>query len=152
MAKEIVRKAYRYRHAIVLEDLKRLRELANEKTITIRWKLSLFAYRKLQHSIVTKAVEHNVPVIFVNPKGTSSVCPRCGTKLTYIYRLGVCEKCRFIADRDVIGAVNIWLRALHAYAGELGSLLSASPMNDEARGRGGIRDEGMKHVIKTIQK
>ncbi|MFP3304792.1 MAG: hypothetical protein RXN89_01775 [Vulcanisaeta sp.] len=34
-----------------------------------------------------------------------------------MHRLAICEKCGFIADRDVIGAMNTWLKALLAYAG-----------------------------------
>jgi len=52
-------------------------------------------------SIISKAVEYNVSVVFVNPSYTSIIRPRC----------------RFIADRDVVGAMNIWLRPIYAYAG-----------------------------------
>ena len=67
----------------------------------------MFAYRKLQEAIINKAVECNVPIIFVNPRGTSSICPRCSAKLSYNHRLAVCSKCGLIADRDRIGALNI---------------------------------------------
>jgi len=95
------------------------------------WKLTTFAYKKLQESIVSKAVEYNIPIVFVNPRGTSSICPRCGAKLVYNHRLAICRKCGLIADRDVVGAMNIWLRFIHAYAGEHGSLLSAPAVKDE---------------------
>ena len=111
-AKYMVLKAKETRSAMVLEDLERLWFYSSQKSSSLADKLSRFAYRKLQHAVVTKAIEYNVPIIFVNPRGTSSVCPVCGAKLVYNHRLAVCRKCGFVADRDVVGAVNIYLRAL----------------------------------------
>ena len=121
MAKQVVLYAKRKQCAIALEDLEGLRESLNSKSDKITWKLTMFAYRRLQHSIISKALEHDVPVIIVDPKDTSKTCPRCGEKLAYTHRLGICKRCGFTCDRDSIGAVNIWLRALYAYAGEPGS-------------------------------
>jgi len=112
----------------------------------------MFAYRKLQEAMVAKAIEYNVPILLANPRGTPSTCPRCSAKLSYTHRLGTCSRCGFIADRDRIGAMNIWLRFIHAYAGEPGSPLSAPAVNDEARGSGGTRDEGVKEVIRGVQR
>ena len=150
-AKEIVLKAKKHGYAIVLEDLKYLRRNTVRNGDRVVWKLSMFAYRKLQEAVINKAIEYNMPIVFANPKNTSSTCPRCRAKLFYNYRLAICRKCGFMADRDVVGAMNIWLRALHAYAGEPGSPLSAPAMKDETRRSGRIKDEGMKKVIKNIQ-
>ena len=67
--------------------------------------------------IVDKLMEYGIPYVFVNPSHTSSTCPVCGSKLVlmtgYAQRNGwrprimKCPKCRFIHDRDVIGAINI---------------------------------------------
>jgi putative transposase len=138
-AKQIVLRALKHGYAIALEDLNGLRENANKRSDLVAWKFTMFAYRRLQHAVIAKAIEYGVPVIIVNPKGTSSKCPICSHKLTYIHRLAICEKCGFIADRDVVGAMNIWLRALrvlHAHAGVPGSPPSTPPMNNETRGRG----------------
>ena len=151
-AKEIVLKVKKHNYAIVLEDLIHLCENMRKNRDIIIWKLSMFAYRKLQEAIVNKAVEHNVPIAFINPRNTSSTCPRCYTKLSYNYRLAICRKCGLKVDRDVVGAMNIWLRALHAYAGEHGSPLSAPAMKDEIRQSRRTRNEGMKKVIKNIRK
>jgi len=136
LAKQIVLKALRRGHAIALEDLNGLRKRASNVNDIVAWKFTMFAYRKLQHAIMAKAIEYGVPVIIVNPKGTSSKCPICGHKLTYIHRLAICERCSFIADRDTVGAMNIWLRALHAHAGACGLPPSAPPVKDETRQRG----------------
>jgi len=151
-AKKLILKAEKYGHAIALEDLKYLRRNAVKNEDRVVWKLSMFAYRKLQETVVSKAIEYGVPVVLVNPRNTSTICPRCGARLNYNHRLASCGKCGFIADRDVVGAMNIWLGALHAYAEEHGSPLSASAMKGETRRSGGTRNEGMKKVIKNIQK
>ena len=151
-AKEIVLKVKKYNYAIVLEDLKYLCKNMSENKNTIVWKLTMFAYRKLQEAIISKAMEYNVPIVFVNPRGTSSICPRCGAKLVYNHRLAICRKCGLIADRDVVGAMNIWLRFIHAYAGEHGSPQSAPAVKDETRQSGRTRNERMKKVLKKYSK
>jgi len=148
-AKETALRAKRHGYAIALEDLDKLRGSFNDKDDKVVWKLTLFAYRKLQESIVSKAIEYNVPIVLVNPRKTSSKCPRCESKIKYTGRLGICRRCGFIADRDVIGAVNIWLKVLKGYAGVPGSPPRAPAMKGEARQSRGTRYEGMKKVIKS---
>jgi len=136
-AKYVVLKAKRMKSAIVLEDLEKLWFNSSQKSSILADKLSRFAYRKLQHAVVTKAIEYNVPVIFVNPRGTSSLCPRCGAMLVYSHRLAICTRCRFIADRDVVGAMNIYLKAFQTLAPRLGSW-GIHPMTNENRAKGGL--------------
>jgi len=158
LAREVL-KASKRRCAIVLKDLEGLRESINEKGERTRWELEMFAYRKLQHSIVSKALEHGVPVMLVEPKHTSSLCPECGRRLKYVDRLAICKD--FKGDRDRVGAMNIWLKALSWMASQFvsqiasagargGSLLSAPLVNDEARGRRRTRDEGMRYVHRAV--
>ncbi len=135
-AKYIVLKARKTRRAVVLENLEKLWFNASRKSPTLADKLSRFAYRRLQQAIITKAVEHNVPVILVDPRNTSTLCPKCGSKLSYIHRLAVCSKCGLVADRDTIGAINIYLRAVRTSSSPPGSG-STHPMTDETRPKGG---------------
>ncbi|MEL9908576.1 MAG: zinc ribbon domain-containing protein [Desulfurococcus sp.] len=151
-AKKLTLKAFKLRHAIVLESLDKLLESANSREKSIRWKLARFAYRRLIHSIVSKALEYNIPIVVVDPRNTSSLCPRCRSRLVYINRLAICIKCRLKMDRDSIGATNIWLKAMQAYAGVPGSPQSAPAMKSEARQSGGTRDEGMKKVFRSTYK
>jgi len=151
-AKEVIVEARKHRYAIALEELIHLRENMVRNGGKAVWKLTMFAYRKLQESIVSKTVEYDIPIVFVNPRSTSSICPRCGARLAYNHRLAVCKKCGFIADRDIVGAMNIWLRVLYAYAGEHGSLQSAPAVKDETRQSGRTKNKGMKKVIRSIQK
>ena len=148
-AKYIVLKARRIRSVIVLEDLEKLWFNSSQKSRTIADKLSRFAYKKLQLAILTKCIEYNVPITFVNPKDTSTTCPRCGAKLDYNHRLAICRNCGFIADRDTVGAMNIHLKAVKTIAPRLGSW-GTHPMINEARAKGGFRiDEPMTVHIKT---
>jgi len=78
---------------------------------------TMFTYRKLQQSIISKAIKYRVPIVIINPRSTSSTCPRCGEKLIYIHRLAICRSHRFKTDRDSVGAMNIWLKAFEAYVG-----------------------------------
>ncbi|MCC6016647.1 MAG: zinc ribbon domain-containing protein [Desulfurococcaceae archaeon] len=150
LAKQVVLKALIKGCAIALENLDGLRENTNNKSGEVVWKFTMFAYRKLQHSAISKALEYRVPVVIVDPRSTSSTCPVCGEKLVYIHRLAMCRRCRFKADRDTVGTMNIWLRALQAYAGVPGSSLSASAMKDETRRSRGTKHEGMKKIIRAI--
>jgi len=152
LAKQVVQKALRHGYAIALEDLEGLKERVNSKSDEVAWKLTMFAYRRLQQSVISKAIEYGVPIVIVDPRSTSSTCPRCGDKLLYIHRLAVCKKCDFKADRDSVGAINIWLRALEACAGVSGSPLSAPTMKGETRRSGGTKHEGMKKAIRAIHR
>ncbi|MEM1843402.1 MAG: zinc ribbon domain-containing protein [Desulfurococcaceae archaeon] len=50
-------------------------------------------------------------VEFVNPRKTSSTCPRCGSKLKDNgSRVLSCSRCGFTGDRDVIACINLFLR------------------------------------------
>ncbi len=148
-AKQIVLKARRTRSTIVLEDLEKLWFNSSRKSSSLADKLSRFAYRKLQLAIITKAIEYNVPVIFVNPRDTSAICPICGAKLIYDYRLAICPRCRFIADRDIVGAMNIYLRVIQTIAPRPGSW-GTHPMTNETRPKGGFKtNEPMIPYIKS---
>ena len=154
-SKQIVLKALRHRYAVALESLDGLRENVNSKSNGsdgVAWRFTMFAYRRLQHTIISKAIKYGVPVVIVDPRRTSSACPRCGEKLTYIHRLGICKKCRFKGDRDSVGAMNIWFKALQAYAGVHGSPLSAPAMKGEARRSRGTSHERMKKIFTAIHR
>ncbi len=146
-AKYIVLKARRTGSTIALEDLKKLWFNSSQKSCTLADKLSRFAYRKLIQAIITEAIEHNVPIVFVNPRGTSITCPWCRAKLSNIHRLAICPKCGFIADRDTIGALNIYLRAHRRMWGSSGSPLNAPAMRDETQQSGRTKDESMTAYI-----
>ncbi|WP_338084907.1 zinc ribbon domain-containing protein [Desulfurococcus amylolyticus] len=102
---------------MVLEGLNGLMENVNSKNNSVRWKLARLAYRGLVYSIASKAVEYNAPIVFVDPRNTSSTCSMCGSRLGYVSRVAICTKCGLKMDRDSVGVINIWLKAVQAYAG-----------------------------------
>jgi len=101
-------------YAIALENLDSLRESVDSKGDEVVWKFTMFAYRRLQYSVISKAIEYGVPIVIINPRNASSTCPGCGEKLISI-RLAICRLCGFKIDRDSIGAMNIRLKAFEAY-------------------------------------
>ena len=111
LALSIVRIAKRLGYAVAVEDLTGLWHSRAGNGGRSAWLLSRFAYRKLIHAIITKAVEHNVPVVLVEPSGTSSTCPRCGARLQTRGRSVVCPRCGLMLDRDYAAAINIHRRA-----------------------------------------
>jgi len=126
LAKEIVSKARKLGYGIALESLDGLLKAVRRMGWKARWKLARFAYRRLVKAIICKALEWNVPIIIVNPRGTSTTCPKCKSKLSYEHRLAICRKCGYKKERDAVGAINTWIRAVNrtvkAYTRMRGSL------------------------------
>jgi len=128
-AKRLVLFALEKRHAITLEELIGLIEELRSINKQNRWRTMYLDYRTLQNAIITKAIEYNVPLYFIDPRGTSKLCYRCGAELVFYGRLGICPKCGFIADRDKNASLNIHKRMWES----LGSLLKAPAVKDGAR-------------------
>jgi putative transposase len=71
-------------------------------------RLHTWNFRKLQFYIEYKAKLEGLPVHYINPKGTSSLCPVCGGKLASNgHRLLKCLKCGYENDRDIIACLNM---------------------------------------------
>jgi len=137
-AKKLVLFTLKKKYAIALEELTGLIEELRNTNKQNRWKTMHLDYRALQNAIITKAIEYNVPLYFIDPKGTSKLCYRCESELMFHGRLGICPRCGFIADRDKNAALNILKRMW----GSLGSLPKAPAMKDEARQSRGIKMRG----------
>jgi putative transposase len=102
--------ALRHRSLIVLEDLEKLRE-NGKKNRKFNKRLGLWFYRRVQLCVEYEARERGLEVVKINPRGTSSRCPRCGGRLVEDgYRVLRCRKCSFMGDRDVIATVNLYRR------------------------------------------
>ena len=111
---KMIRLALKLQHAVAREDLTGLiNSLRKIKNKDHRTKLIIMGYSRLGRWIDWQAMKHGVPLAIVNPNGTSSDCPQCGSKLEENgYRRLKCPKCEFEADRDIIGKLNIRKRAL----------------------------------------
>jgi len=107
-AVRIVEEARRQSYAVAIEDLtglvKAIRELPKEH----RTKLMLLAYRRLLWWIKWQAAKRGVVVVEVDPRGTSTTCPKCGGKMTEVgHRRMKCTACSYEEDRDVVAILNI---------------------------------------------
>jgi len=98
---------------LVVEDLKYLKN-TKKKSKQLNHRLQTLPYRKLLSSLEYKAIEKNVNVVKVNPKGSSITCPICGYKSNK-NRLNVtsfkCVKCGFEFDAQFVACLNLLSRA-----------------------------------------
>jgi putative transposase len=93
--------------AIILEDLKNMRKKSRGSK-AINGRLNRWSFRKLQNIIDHKANLAGLNVKYVNAKGTSSLCPTCGGKLSPNgYRRMKCPICGLEENRDVIAVKNL---------------------------------------------
>jgi len=75
--------------------------------------------------------EDGLPIVYVNPKGTSSLCPVCGGKLAPNgHRLLKCE-CGYENDRDITACLNM----LRMRGAPLPPKALHEPLTVEARGK-----------------
>ncbi|WP_211096585.1 RNA-guided endonuclease TnpB family protein [Acidilobus sp. 7A] len=108
--------------AVAREDLTGLVESLRELPKSHRTALIALGYRRLGFWLDWQAEKGGVPLFVVEPAGTSSTCPRCGTKLVEVgYRRLRCPNCGLEADRDSIAVLNIEGRALGKMGGSLAS-------------------------------
>jgi putative transposase len=137
--------ALKHNSVIILEDLEKLRE-NNKKGREFNKKLGLWFYRRIQFCIEYEAMERDLEVVKVNPRGTSSKCPRCGGRLVEDgYRVLRCMKCGFIGDRDVTATINIYKKYMskHSRCGVPGVASNAPKPDENPSGMRGNRDEAM---------
>jgi len=137
--------ALRYHSAVVLEDLEKLRE-NGKRGRRFNKRLGLWFYRRVQFCVEYEAMERNLEVIKVDPRGTSSKCPRCGGKLVEDgHRVLRCRKCGFIGDRDVTATINIYRKYVskHPRCGVSGVAPNAPKPDEAPSGMRGKRDEAM---------
>jgi len=134
---EIVALAKRHQYAVAREDLtglvNNLRKLPKEHKMG----LIILSYRRLEHWIDWQCEKNGVPIIVVEPRGTSTTCPKCGSKLVEnIYRRLRCPRCGLEADRDTVAVMNIEKKALEKMGGSL-TTPTAPQMTDVAPNRCG---------------
>jgi putative transposase len=131
LANRIVERAIREGvSVIVLENLKNMEKVwRREKNLkdpkkklpkALRGRLNRWSFRKFQNIIEYKARLAGINVVYVNPKGTSSICPICGGKLIPNggRKMG-CPKCGYSWNRDKIAVRNL----LKRYTDNVGSSL-----------------------------
>jgi len=117
LANIIVRVAVEKQYAIVLERLGRnpAREMINHvKDDQLRHRIYQASFNGVQRAIEEKAREHEAPVIYVNPRNTSRLCPVHGARIVYGdgNRLGRCSAGGELWHRDAVACYNLLLKAL----------------------------------------
>jgi IS605 OrfB family transposase len=116
LAALIAREAAKRQAAIVLERLGR--EPANHmiehiKDPQLRHRVFQATFKGMQRAIEEKAREYGVPVIYVDPRNTSRMCPIHNAEIIYGNdRRGVCSRGGETWHRDVVACYNLLLRAL----------------------------------------
>ena len=132
---KIVMIAKQNHYAIAREDLTGLVENLRKLPKDHKASLLMLSYRKLEFWIDWQAEKHGVPIIIIEPNGTSSICPKCSSKLKEnSQRVLKCVSCGLEADRDSIAVLNIEKKALSKIGGSL-TTLTASQMTDVAPNR-----------------
>jgi IS605 OrfB family transposase len=123
--------------ALAREDLTGLIEGLRKLPKEHRTALVILGYRKLGFWIDWQAEKNGVPILIVDPAGTSTTCPRCGTELVEVgYRRLRCPRCGLEADRDSIAVLNIEKRAISKMGGSLATP-TAPQMTDVSPNRWG---------------
>ena len=116
IANLIVRAAYEKRYAIVLEKLGRKpasNMIKRVKDKQLRHRIFQASLKGIQEAVKEKAKEHGVPVIHVNPRNTSKLCPVHNTPISYgSSRTGKCSRGGELWHRDVAACWNLLLKAL----------------------------------------
>jgi IS605 OrfB family transposase len=129
LAALIVREAARRQAAIVLERLGKEPAkgmMERIKDPQLRHRVYQAAFKGMQRAIEEKAREYGVPIIYVDPRNTSKVCPIHGAKIVYGKdRHGVCSNGGETWHRDVIACYNLLLRALSGDGGAAPSRMRA---------------------------
>jgi IS605 OrfB family transposase len=135
----VVRDALRTRGVIVIErisgdNIKIM--IARYRNKQLRHRIYQSALKGELNTLIDKAREYGVPVLIVDPRNTSKICPIHKTVIEYGEdRIGVCSKGGEKWHREVVALINIYLKALEAlYEGSaqkgfgvLGIALDGSP-------------------------
>ena len=116
LANIVVNTAKQASAVVVLEKLpKKCPEnmIRNIHDKRLRHRIYQAGFRMLLKTIIEKCEEKRVPYTLVNPKGTSSICPFCGSKLMRgdAPRQLYCKKCKKIFGRDVVAVLNLEKKA-----------------------------------------
>ncbi|ABL88240.1 transposase, IS605 OrfB family [Pyrobaculum islandicum DSM 4184] len=113
----VVREAERLGAAIAVENLPKeapKNMISRVDDPVLRDRIYKAGFRSMLRKIIRKARERGIPVVKVNPRRTSSTCPRCGGGLARgsAPRLLRCPHCGREWGRDVAAVINIERRAL----------------------------------------
>jgi len=135
IANIVVQLAYQRGYAIVLEKLGRnpgKGMIRNVRDPELRHRIYQAAFKRIQRAIEEKAREWGVPVVYIDPRNTSKLCPIHGIEIKYNgkTRQGQCPAGGEVWHRDVAAVWNLLLRA----RGDGSTAPSPGPVGSSARG------------------
>ncbi len=111
VTKEIVDYAEQNQLGIKMEKLTGIRKLfrkGNRQGTSFRGRMNTWVFGETQRQTVYKAAWLGVPAYHVNPRGTSSHCPDCGSRVVALQdRKLYCPRCDKVWDRDDLASKNI---------------------------------------------
>jgi IS605 OrfB family transposase len=113
----IVEMALQYQHPIIV--LERLDGIRNRLKASKRFNrmMASWAFRQLVNFVEYKAARYGIPVVFVDPRGTSRTCPRRGhsTRSNRPDQSNFrCVACNYRGNADAVAAINIARRGFEA--------------------------------------
>lgn len=114
----IVNSARSRRQAIIMEDLKGVRGMFRRESRSSKGylsKINAWPFAELQRQIEYKAKWAGLPVIYVDPAGSSNECSRCGGGMKESagdYKTVSCTVCGLVIDRDLNAAKNLLSRGM----------------------------------------
>jgi putative transposase len=118
----IVWKASAMKQAIVMEDLRGIRSMFRRESgssASYLSKMNSWPFAELQRQIEYKAKWEGLPVVRIEPQGTSTNCSNCGGGMKEPpeeHPMLTCRGCGLVIDRDLNAAKNILSRALRSGA------------------------------------
>jgi putative transposase len=148
---EIIGLAEKEKFKIIMEDLKHIKKGINRRELRVNkhngklqrhrklsrallGRLNRWMVRKIQSMAEYKANWRAVPISYVNPAGTSSRCPRCGSALVGCsdWHLVRCPNCQIEENRHLVACLNIALTEDESMRfmldwGAMQGLLASSP-------------------------
>jgi len=122
IANIVVREAVKRGYAIAMEKLRKKpaeNMIKKVKDKQLRHRIHQASFRGVQRAVEEKAKEHGVPVVYVNPRNTSRLCPAHGALISYSNspRIGTCSTGGEKWHRDAAACFNLFLKALGSNGG-----------------------------------
>ena len=116
LANMVIRVAREKQYAIVLEKLGKnpARGMVNHiRDEQLRHRIYQASFKGIQRAVEEKAGGYGVPVIYVDSRNTSKMCPVHNARIIYSNggRVGKCSKGGELWHRDVVACYNLLLRA-----------------------------------------
>lgn len=101
-------------------------------------KLVLWFYYRMRFCVGYEVVERSLVAVRVSPRGTSTACPKCDSRLASDgYRTLKCSSSGFIGDRDVVATINLRIQLVKLLSiypkmwGLWGGPKAPNPVEDE---------------------